>query len=62
MVATAGTEDGVLGGVIRSHVLRACQALKVPVVQQAPHWSTHVRWREAFVTNRLAAPGVMPAV
>ncbi len=52
IVATASLTDGVLPGVIRGHVIRACKALGVPVVESAPHWSSHERWREAFVTNR----------
>ena len=42
----------MLPGIMRIHVLRACAALSIPVVQQAPHWSSHATWREAFLTNR----------
>jgi branched-subunit amino acid aminotransferase/4-amino-4-deoxychorismate lyase len=51
-VLTAGEADGVLPGIMRIYVLRACAALSIPVVQQAPHWSSHATWREAFLTNR----------
>lgn len=59
MVATAAETDGVLAGVMRGYVLRACAALGIPVVQQAPHWSSHARWREAFLTNRWADKAVV---
>jgi hypothetical protein len=39
---------------MRHYVLRACAALSIPVVQEAPHWSSHATWLEAFLTNRLA--------
>lgn len=51
MVATAAV-DGVLPGVMRGCVIAACASLSIPVVQRAPHWSSHDRWREAFLTNR----------
>lgn len=54
VVMTAGEADGVLPGIVRGCVLRASAALSIPVVQQAPHWSSHARWREAFLTNRWA--------
>jgi branched-subunit amino acid aminotransferase/4-amino-4-deoxychorismate lyase len=52
MVATASEADGVLPGIMRGYVLRACSTLGIPVVQHAPHRSSHATWREAFLTNR----------
>eukprot|EP00897_Mesotaenium_endlicherianum_P010042 jgi/Mesen1/9066/ME000578S08319 len=55
---TASVDAGVLPGVIRHEVLRACERLGLPVRQVAPLWSQRDTWRAAFITNavRLAQP------
>lgn len=52
-VVTAPIDAGVLGGVMRRGVLQACAALGIQVKEEAPHWSTHRSWQEAFLTNSL---------
>lgn len=51
IVETAAVGEGVLGGIMRLHVLEACAALGVPVCEAAADLQCAHTWRAAFFTN-----------
>lgn len=51
VVMTAGSQDGVLPGIMRRRVLEFCREMGVPVIEQPPNIRDRHLWREAFVAN-----------
>ncbi|ONK77018.1 uncharacterized protein A4U43_C02F2260 [Asparagus officinalis] len=52
-VQTAPVSDGVLPGVIRQLVIKACNSLGIPFREVAPSWADRDLWKEAFITSSL---------
>ncbi|KAG6554947.1 hypothetical protein Mapa_003531 [Marchantia paleacea] len=52
-VLTAPLSDGVLPGVMRNLVIEVCREAGIRVRESSPSWSSHLTWREAFLTNGL---------
>lgn len=50
-VQTAAVADGVLGGIMRLHVIQACHEVGIACIERAPSLKDRDTWKEAFVTN-----------